>query len=89
MAAAVTKVHPQFSDENIIYMDGPNDYESSVPFGGAYYVGGMLKNMDRLLEFPSLLRIGAEFSATCGRDESAAPRVCPFPKKLLTCKKSC
>lgn len=42
-------------DNKIIYLDSATDYENAVPFGGGYYVGGLLKHIDELLSFPDKL----------------------------------
>lgn len=45
-----------FSDrKNIECMDHENDYENAVPFGGGYYVGGVLAKLDTLRTFPEKL----------------------------------
>ncbi len=45
-----------FSDrKNIECMDHENDYENAVPFGGGYYVGGVLAKLDTLRKFPEKL----------------------------------
>ncbi|MDE7243493.1 MAG: hypothetical protein K2O18_05880, partial [Oscillospiraceae bacterium] len=44
-----------YDKRNILYMDTENDYENSVPFGGGYYVGGVLSHMDELVNFPARL----------------------------------
>lgn len=43
-------------EDQILYMDAENDYENSVPFGGGYYVGGLLGRLDALQEFPQRLQ---------------------------------
>lgn len=42
-------------EEQIIYMDGEYDYENAVPFGGGYYVGGVLGQLEKLQNFPEEL----------------------------------
>ncbi|RKJ21313.1 hypothetical protein D7X48_04985 [bacterium D16-50] len=42
-------------EDQILYMDKENDYENSVPFGGGYYVGGLLGRLNVLQEFPQRL----------------------------------
>lgn len=40
---------------SIHYMDTEQDYENSVPYGGGYYVSGILSRMDELVKFPDKL----------------------------------
>ncbi len=40
---------------DIQYMDTEQDYENSVPYGGGYYVSGVLSRMDELADFPDKL----------------------------------
>lgn len=55
-AIQVSEMGSVFSDpRNIIPMDGENDYENAVPFGGGYYVGGALAKLDTLQKFPEKL----------------------------------
>ncbi len=42
-------------EDQILYMDAENDYENSVPFGGGYYVGGLLGRLGALRSFPDRL----------------------------------
>lgn len=42
-------------EDQILYMDGESDYENSVPFGGGYYVGGLLGRLGELGSFPGRL----------------------------------
>lgn len=45
-----------FSDiRNIECMNRQNDYENAVPFGGGYYVGGVLAKLEPLQKFPEKL----------------------------------
>lgn len=45
-----------FSDiRNIECMNHPDDYENAVPYGGGYYVGGVLAKLDLLQKFPEEL----------------------------------
>lgn len=46
----------RIAEEDILYMNREHDYENCVPFGGAFYVGGLLSHFDALTSFPEDLR---------------------------------
>ncbi len=54
---------------NIVYLDAMTDYENAVPYGGACYVGGALKSIDDLVDFPEqlYLTMGTELISTVAR----------------------
>lgn len=46
----------RMEEGQLVFMDRELEYENSVPFGGGYYVGGILKHLDALAAFPQRLR---------------------------------
>lgn len=57
-------------EDQILYMDAENDYENSVPFGGGYYVGGLLGRLGALRSFPHRLHdvLFRELGAAAARE---------------------
>lgn len=55
-AVQSTSMGGRMGEEQLVYLDRELEYENSVPFGGGYYVGGILKHMDALAAFPQRLQ---------------------------------